>query len=80
MSNERESKETIIRGGDWVKGRPALIFLFFFNKTGLSSSLLSHVLDFFFLISKKHVLDQMISFLACLCNYSKRLAGLQKAL
>lgn len=63
MSNERESKEIIIRGGDWVKGRPALIFLFFFNKTGLSSSLLSHVLDFFFLISKKHVLDQMISFL-----------------
>lgn len=63
MSNERESKEIIIRGGDWVKGRQALIFLFFFNKTGLSSSLLSHVLDFFFLISKKHVLDQMISFL-----------------
>lgn len=48
MSYERESKEIIIRGGDWIQGRPALIFLFFFNATDLSSSLLSHFLDFLF--------------------------------
>ena len=35
MSYERESKEIIIRGGDWIQGRPALIFLFFFNATDL---------------------------------------------
>ena len=65
MSNERESKETIIRGGDWVKGRPALIFLFFFNKTGLSSSLLSHVLDFFFFDQQKACVGPN-DFLSCL--------------
>ena len=27
---EAESKEIIIRGGDWVKGRPTLIFVFVF--------------------------------------------------
>ena len=78
MSNERESKETIIRGGDWVKGRPALIFLFFFNKTGLSSSLLSHVLGFFFWSAKSMCWTKWFPFLLVCVMITKDSLGCRK--
>ena len=84
----RESKEIIIRGGDWVKGRPALIFIFFCNKTYLSSFFLSHFLDFFFFFDQHKVcvgpndflFFLIIFLLVCLGDGNSRLPELQNAL